>query len=107
MATRNHSRGTRQSGRQGGNRPRTHPGRSVKRPAALKLLSPPLVPRPDLHSTLGGFAEAIAIVSVARQALDAQEIAGDVESALRSALLMLNLAYGQLDLAASRQDGAL
>jgi hypothetical protein len=79
MATRNHSRGTRQRGREGGNRPRTHPAPSVKRQLAPRL---PV----GMHSQLADIrlrlAIAMAVAYLTSAALKAREADSDAEAAL-------------------------
>ncbi len=54
---------------------------------------------PDFAGILSRFFEAIAVVRVSQRSLDAQEIAGDEESALRTALAVLDALYPEFDLA--------
>lgn len=59
-------------------------------------------PGTDLHEILDGFSEAISLVRVARTSLSTREVAADEEEVLQRALSLLDLAYGQLDLASGR-----
>ena len=51
----------------------------------------------DLHAILGRFSAGMAVITVACRSLDAQEIAGNEESALRTGLALLNAVYNELD----------
>ena len=82
------------------------PRNSTRLPVSRTFKVSPVVPGrpdprlvPDFAGMLNRFSEAIALVRVAQRSLDAQEIAGDEESVLRTALAALDAAYTEFDLA--------
>ena len=84
----------------------TRPRNSTRSPVSRTFKVSPVVPgRPgpqwasDFAGILSRFSEAIALVRVAQRSLDALEIAGDEESALRTALAALDAVYTEFDLA--------
>ena len=58
----------------------------------------------DIVSLLGDLSDAISVITVVHQSLDAKEIAevGDEEVALRYGLALLRAVYSALDLASLR-----
>lgn len=76
MATRNHSRRTRQSGRFGGNRPRTHPA---------------------LQEMVGKLNDAIAVLGVVQRSLERQEIGSDEATILRQSIASLLAVHNGLE----------
>jgi hypothetical protein len=81
MATRNHSRGTRLSGREGGNRPRTHPPQSLKRPTVPQLRETAATVRSELTDVRLRLAVAMSAAYLVSAALKGQEADSDSDSA--------------------------
>jgi hypothetical protein len=72
--------------------------RSVK-PSRKSRRKPMCPPIPDLHSILGRFYSALALVAVAHTAIHASDELGEEECVLRQGIAGLNAVYDEFDLA--------
>jgi hypothetical protein len=104
MADRDSSRRTRQSGRLGGNRPRTHPkgpqgGRSDRKSGRAPARPPSnsTKVRADLANIRARLGVALAVVTVASMALKHQNAEADADVALLLQRCVADELFNQLD----------